>query len=262
MGTVIHHVVSYVFSEPFRLSQISARQDQAQPSSVGPKATLTRIFPEGGRMFFHSFGAITFWNVSSKQIGTELQKAAADLGVTSSETAASEVFNVHESIDSKPKAEFNHFIVDILTKERAEVIAMTVAQSVTMEYYEKLADGIWSKVSNYISDLRRRGNVGPSPLKLHPVIAEAISIRSSVVGVMHLLDRPDLIWTDKEMDAVYSDLRSSFDLNERFQAMEYKINLLQDSLELLIEMARDRRLFWLEAAIVLLILIDIVINLF
>ena len=64
------------------------------------------------------------------------------------------------------------------------------------------------------------------------------------------------------VDAVYSDLRSSFDLNERFQVMEYKINLLQDSLELLIEMARDRRLFWLEAAIVLLILIDIVINLF
>ncbi|SMF36285.1 hypothetical protein [Pseudobacteriovorax antillogorgiicola] len=63
------------------------------------------------------------------------------------------------------------------------------------------------------------------------------------------------------MDELYSDLRAMFDLDERFQALEYKLQLIQQSLELLVDTSRDRRLYWVEMAIVLLIVFEIVITL-
>ena len=44
------------------------------------------------------------------------------------------------------------------------------------------------------------------------------------------------------MDENYNDLRSLFDLPERFQALEYKLQLIQQTLELLVDTSRDRRL--------------------
>ena len=63
------------------------------------------------------------------------------------------------------------------------------------------------------------------------------------------------------MDENYNDLRSLFDLPERFQALEYKLQLIQQTLELLVDTSRDRRLFWLELIIVILIAVEIVISL-
>jgi uncharacterized Rmd1/YagE family protein len=62
------------------------------------------------------------------------------------------------------------------------------------------------------------------------------------------------------MDEIYGDLRAMFDLPERFQALEYKIGLIQQTLSVVVETIRDRRLYWLELAIVLLIVFEIVMS--
>jgi uncharacterized Rmd1/YagE family protein len=82
------------------------------------------------------------------------------------------------------------------------------------------------------------------------------------VRTLHLLDRPDLIWEDQEMDTGFSLLRANFDLPERFQALEYKLSLIQETLQILTDTARDRRVYWLEMAIVGLILFEVVMAFF
>jgi len=42
-------------------------------------------------------------------------------------------------------------------------------------------------------------------------------------------------------------------------ALESKLRSIQEALQLLLEVARDRRLVWLEVAIVLLIVVEIVL---
>ena len=63
------------------------------------------------------------------------------------------------------------------------------------------------------------------------------------------------------MDAIYDDLKDEFDLSDRFHALEHKLKSVQESLELLLDVARDRRLVLLEAAIVVLIAVEIVLGL-
>jgi uncharacterized Rmd1/YagE family protein len=76
--------------------------------------------------------------------------------------------------------------------------------------------------------------------------------------VLHLLDKPDAAWDDPEMDRIYGDLRAEFDLVDRYRALELKLRAVQESLELLAEVAQDRRVLLLEMIVVVLILLEVV----
>jgi uncharacterized Rmd1/YagE family protein len=78
-----------------------------------------------------------------------------------------------------------------------------------------------------------------------------------VLSVLHLLDKPDAAWDDPEMDRIYEDLRAEFDLVDRYRALEIKLRVVQEALELLAEVARDRRVLWLELIVVVLILLEV-----
>jgi uncharacterized Rmd1/YagE family protein len=60
------------------------------------------------------------------------------------------------------------------------------------------------------------------------------------------------------MGRIYGDLRAEFDLVDRYRALELKLRAVQEALELLAEVARDRRVLWLEMIVVILILLEVV----
>ena len=62
------------------------------------------------------------------------------------------------------------------------------------------------------------------------------------------------------MDRIYDDLRAEFDLVDRYAALESKLRMTQEALELLVGVARDRQVFLLELAVVVLILIELVVS--
>jgi uncharacterized Rmd1/YagE family protein len=61
------------------------------------------------------------------------------------------------------------------------------------------------------------------------------------------------------MDRIYGDLRAEFDLVDRYRALELKLRAVQEALELLAQVAQDRRVMWLEVVVVILILIEVAI---
>ena len=59
---------------------------------------------------------------------------------------------------------------------------------------------------------------------------------------------------------VTDELRAEFDLVDRYQALELKLRSVQEALELVLDVARDRRLVLLEGAVVLLIVLEVVLS--
>jgi uncharacterized Rmd1/YagE family protein len=152
--------------------------------------------------------------------------------------------------------------VDKLTKARAGVVSLTVAQSAAMEYYEQVVDSLFARTSRMVERMEARGTV---PVRTRPLvrfIGEAITNRNEVLSVLHLLDKPDATWEDSAMDRIYDDLRTEFDLADRYAALELKLRSVQEALELVVDVARDRRLLLLEVAVAILILLEIVLPLF
>ena len=54
--------------------------------------------------------------------------------------------------------------------------------------------------------------------------------------------------------------RAEFDLADRYQALEAKLRGVQESLELVLDVARDRRMWLLEMSIAGLILVELVLS--
>ncbi len=254
-----HTFVAYAFRGSLKMSDI-VRDLHAVPTKTDPHDAIYRSINKDSGVFAYAFGALAFWNIPAEERHKEIDALSKKWNIALSGQAEMDDYVVQECPEDKPRVEFNRLVIDQMTPERAEVIALTVAQSVTMEHYEDIMATMWQRINVHVESLKLRGNVTLFPAKFHKFIAETISMRNSIVGVLHLLDRPDLIWEDPVMDSLYSDLRATFDLPERFQAISYKLETTQDTLELLLDTTRDKRLFLVEMAIVLLILLEVILG--
>jgi uncharacterized Rmd1/YagE family protein len=252
-----HTLRSYAFSKNIDMVELARKYTSSQ-SSIDPKASLSAKIGEDGYVFIFNHGSVVFWNVPA-EVQQEGLNQLLGLDPVPTLKPISETFIVLEQA-GPVQVEFNRLIIDHLNPDRMEVIASTLAQSTSMEYYESLVEEAWKQVDEMLMAMRQSGSnrwfLGP----VNRRIAEALTLRSSVVRVLHLLDKPDLIWEDKIMDDIYGDLRAMFDLPERFQALEYKLQLIQQTLEVLVEAIRDRRIYWLELTIVLLILFEVIMT--
>ncbi len=255
-----HVLRSFVFAQSINTTEVAAAY-QADQSLIDPRATLINRVGDDGYIFIFNHGSVVFWNISEEEQALQLKKLLDLTSIPGLKPRFSETFAVLEQ-SGPARVEFNRLVIDRLTNERREVIASTLAQSTSMEYYESLVEESWSQVDALLTQLRNTGTLGVMPAPINRQIAASLHLRSSVIRVLHLLDKPDLIWEDKVMDEIYGDLRAMFDLPERFQALEYKLHLIQQTLEVIVDTVRDRRLYWLEVAIVLLILVEILMQFF
>jgi required for meiotic nuclear division protein 1 len=254
-----HNFRSYAYTENFELAELHKILD-CKPALVDPNGALVSLIPSGGKMFLYNFGAITFLDVETQVQRTLIGDLESKLGHSLSHNIMSEEFCVVVSDSVKPKVEFNRVILDKLTLEREEVLALTLAQSAAMEYYERIAKEITTKVLKKIEKLGSRKIPTLIPAPLNKIIADAMGVRCEITEVLHLLDKPDLMWDDFVMEGLYSDLRKMFDLSERFLAIEHRLRLAFETLELLVSSVRDNRMFLAEVAIIGLFLADILIS--
>ena len=213
----------------------------------------------GGEVFAFSFGALVFHDVDAK-VRDDLLNGLRDAHPRLVPDIVREDFTVVESEGARVGMTQGKLVVDRLGTTRAAVVALTVAQSAAMETYERIVDHLFVRMRDLLEKLERRGTFPMRTRPLHRFIGEAVGRRSEVLSTLHLLDKPEATWDDPAMDRIYDDLQAEFDLRDRFTALEAKLRAVQDALEVLLGVARDRRLVFLEAAIVGLILVELVLS--
>jgi required for meiotic nuclear division protein 1 len=212
-------------------------------------------------VFIYPFGAIVFRDLPEVTRDRELERLRrARPGLT--RATVIEELNVREDPGRSPDVAEGLLTLDQLTPARASVVALTVAQSAAMEYYERIVEEMFARTDQLVQRMEARGTVSLRARPLHKFIGAAISTRNEVLTILHLLDKPDEAWDDPGMNLIYDELRAEFDLVDRYQALELKLRSVQEALELVLDVARDRRLVLLEEAVVVLILLEILLTFF
>ena len=251
-----HHFRAVAFPENFALKDLARLYPDARVQ--GTKEMRQAV--EGGTAFFYPFGVVAFRDVPAERQKAELERLRKNVPRLS-EPAVEEQFLVREGRGDRPRLEEGTLSLDRLTDARAEVIALVVAQSAAMEYYERIVDGLFADTARLVDRLERSGTVTFRVRGLHRFIGQAVGTRGEVLSVLHLLDKPDATWDDPEMDRIYDELRAEFDLLDRYHSLEAKLRSVQEAMELVLDVARDRRLFAIEAAVLLLIAFEVVLSL-
>jgi len=257
MDGAVHTFHALAFVENLSLKELA-------PEYPGAKRTPHELWfttPTGGTVFIYPFGVLVCQNMPAAERDAQVQRLhRARPGLTKAHVI-NEEFTVREDPGSLPDMRAGVLIVDQFSFERASVVSLTVAQSAAMDYYDRIVDLMFVQTDKLVERLERRGSVPLLTRPLHRFIGQAIGSRNEVLSILHLLDKPDAVWEDPGLDKIYQELRSEFDLVDRYQALELKLRSVQEALELVLDVARDRRLVLLEGSIVLLIVLEIVLTL-
>jgi uncharacterized Rmd1/YagE family protein len=256
MNGAVHTFHAVAFVENLALKELA----QSYPEARRTVHELSFVTPAGGTVFMYPFGVVVFYDVPPDARDAELTRLYRFRpGLTSA--TVKEEFSVREDPGMTPDVVNGVLTIDKMNFERASVVAQTVAQSAAMEYYDRIVDQMFVQTDKLVDRMEKVGNMPLSTKPLHRFIGAAIGTRSEVLSILHLLDRPDALWDDPGADSIYEQLRAEFDLVDRYQALELKLRAVQEALELVLDVARDRRLLLLEASIVLLIVLEIVLSL-
>ncbi len=216
----------------------------------------------GGELFIFPFGAVVFRNVPPQDREKQLAYLHQVRGGLTSTALIKEEFTTRVDPSVEPDVSDGVLTLDRMTPQRASIIALTVAQSAAMEYYERIVEQMFERTERLVERLEVQGTVPFTTRPMHRFIGAAIGTRNEVLSVLHLLDKPDEAWDDPGIDRIYGELRAEFDLVDRYQSLELKLRSVQEALELVLDVARDRRLVLLESAIVVLIVIEVALSLF
>jgi len=253
----IHSFFATAFVENLPLKELAVAYPEAKRS---PRELWFQP-ASGGTVFIYPFGAVVFLDVAPDVRALELRRLAQARPGLRKAQVLNEELSVREVPDARPDMENGIFVVNSLTFERASVVALTVAQSAAMDYYESIVDQMFVTTDRLGEQLEKVGTMPMRTRHLHKFIGTTVGTRSEVLSILHLLDKPDAAWDDPGADRIYEKLRAEFDLVDRYQSLELKLRAVQDTLEVIMDIARDRRLFLLEATVVLLILLEIVLSL-
>ena len=252
MAPRLHQFYAIAFEENLNLRQLAPVFPQAK---ISPHDLYVPIEPEGG-LYVFPFGAVVAYDLPPERRESELARLFR-MGPKLTTQVIREDYAVLEDPAFSTGILEGTLKVDKLTPARAGIVSLIVAQSAAMEYYERIVDRLSLRAGSFVDRLEARGTVPMRTRQLMRFIGEAISTRSEVLQVLHLFDKPDAAWDDPEMDRIYGDLRAEFDLVDRYRALELKLRAVQEALELLAQVAQDRRVMWLEVVVVILILLEV-----
>ena len=251
-----HTFHAVAFAENFSLKELAANYGALRR----PTGDLHHALGDGPEMFLYPFGVVVFHDVDEARRDAEVETLRRRVPGLSADAIREELV-AREDPQGAIGMVDGVLIVDRMTPERAGIVALTVAQSASMEYYEGIVVEMFTRTAALVERLERSGTVPYRTGPLHKFIGEAIATRTEVMTVLHLLDKPDATWDDPAMDEIYDDLRGEFDLVDRYESLELKLRSVPESVELVLDVARDRRLVLLEATIVALIVLEIGLSL-
>ena len=262
MSSHFHKFHATAFVEKLSIRELASVFSEALTRTQELRMPLQELrMPMGdnGEAYLYAFGAVVFRDVPRDLRELEMARLRQARPGLTAETVL-EDFTVCEEPGATASIGPGVLTLDRLTPDRAGIVAMTVGQSAAMEYYERIVDRLFVRLQEIAAYMKIHGTVPLRMRPLHRFIAEAITTRSEVLSVLHLLDKPDAAWDDPPMDSVYSELRAEFDLEGRYATLESKLHAIQDGLALILDVARDRRLVLLESAVVLLIVLEVVLG--
>lgn len=210
-------------------------------------------------IYVFKYGVVCFLNYDAIQISEFLQlilpycKNAFDQNLT-------EEFKIQTN-SGKNKIGFNSIEIVAADVEVLRLIMMTVSQSVALDYYEEQTTKLIEETNYYTQMLEAKGRLNITGVNLKKYIGKTLVLKNRIAENLYIFDSPPETWEDENLNKIYTDLKRTFDLQDRFRDIQEGLNIVKDNLELFRDLLQYRNSYRLELVIILLILVE-VLNIF
>src|SRR4029078_8539844 len=144
------HAVAFV--QNLRLKELA----DAIPGSRRTAHEISYATDSGGTAFLYPFGAMVLCDVPEAQRSREIERVRP-LRPGLTDAHASEGLTVREEPGARPDMRGGELVVDKLSFEGTSVVAITLAQSVAMDYCERIVEEMFTRTDPLVDRLERLG---------------------------------------------------------------------------------------------------------
>ncbi len=234
------------------------RLQQVQPLATSP---LTLEVTGGGYAMLFRFGALVFFDVAPMQEAAFLENLTPFVAEPL-DPPETEVLDI--VVDAARPEGLDQFALYLPDADlpRLQVVADVLAKSVLLAQQEARVASAFDRVEPLAEQLQRRGRGTGSDRELTRHIGEILLIQHRTVGRAELGDKPDILWERTDLERLFQRLDSEYELGERRQALQRKLELIGDTAQTLLDLLQNRRSLRVEWYIVLLIVVEIVLTLY
>jgi uncharacterized Rmd1/YagE family protein len=143
-----------------------------------------------------------------------------------------------------------------------QLVAEVLARSVVLERFEGRVGSTFEILQPVAADLGsgRLTRVHHRTLLKH--LGDVLLDQQEMVGRVAVSDKPDVLWDRPELERLHARLTEEFEIPDRFEAVESKLNLIARTIQTAIDLIQSRRSLRVEWYIVVLILVEIALTLY
>lgn len=216
---------------------------------------------DGHRLYLFRFGAIV--HDGAVGIDESIQRVLEQAVGLRYLTRTAETYYIAEGAPAEggPRVGWDRVVIPKRTPELLGAVALLLGQSAALERYELAADALMEETLSISLELKTHGRIPRNTRQLIQRIGRIATDRMELARFFYLTDRPEEAWEDAGIADLYDKLFRNLELAERHRAMLQKLEGIEGSTEIVLDLWQVRRSHTLEWAIVLLIVFDIVMSL-
>ncbi len=258
-----------------RMSRVSAVRAFSFASTLSPKELAPVLEESGGTVrvaktqvvaecpgpswiIAYDFGAITFVGVTD-EVRERVMASIQERIRPEAHPPMEEQILIEASEEEKPGVRFDRVVVKEVDRKLVELVSLVTAQSAAMEYYEEDVDLILAGLKDVSEGLAETGKLRAGVRELLRFVGSGMSTHNQVVYTLALLDTPALAWEDETLDRIYQGLRAQLEIADRYRALDHKLNMIQNNFELLVNLTQERRSWWVEVAVAVLVGLEVLL---
>jgi uncharacterized Rmd1/YagE family protein len=214
---------------PLRPSQVGSESDPMLHTVDFDTVVHT---PE---VFLFEYGTVVIWGMSlieEKRFLREIAKFEVDkLGKDEIET---EEFNFYYTREYQARI-YNDFISLREKKHYMTKLAIShaLSQSVKTSLFEDLVDNTIDDTKDIPAQIASSGKVNLNKKQINMQIGELFILRISIHLQGSVLDAPELMWAEPQLDPIYQAVRSYLEMDQRVGLLTERLNVIGDLLTVL-----------------------------
>lgn len=251
---------AYHIAERLRLREVRDKLGYT-PKEFSNYEMVVQAPGEEAFILVYNFGSVVFFNVTERDLEIEMARLS-EFRTPSDTMRTSDNFVIEISEQALNKAMFDKLEVRTLSYDSIKIASVLLAQSTALEYYEILIENLMEKTSKFSRRLEREGQYLEKSEDLIKFIGLCLTTRQDIIANLYIVDSPDEVWENNDLERLFTDLKAILDIDVRYRALEHKIEIIQESIEIIVDLTKSRRATQLELIIIALFAFDIIISIF
>jgi uncharacterized Rmd1/YagE family protein len=147
-----------------------------------------------------------------------------------------------------------------MSPERFLVISDVLAKSVVLAHDERQVAKVFEVIEPFARELATHGRTRRDRRGMLKLIGNALLVQHRVSGRVAVTEKPDALWDRPDLERLYARLEDEYELKERVDAINRKLEVVAETANALADIIDTRRSLRLELIVVLLIAFEIVIT--